>query len=262
MKINDAKIRNDLQQFSVPAYDRDKMQETIRVSKKAYNERLLSKRIGFCEFIATQVRFIGRWVWLSQATFLLLSLYLLSRFNFGKVDMQSVFLLLSSVASLIAFVGFPEVLKSYANNMEEIEACTRFSMRKLMGARMLILGLAHLCSLTIILTVSTAGNAALILRMILYLFVPFNITCCICMTVLHHVRSRYAGYYCGAICIVGLVILRILTWSYGCYEAGATVGWIILFFLSLIYLVIEIIRVFYSFNRVCFNDEMLSAKWQ
>ncbi len=166
MKINDAKIRNDLQQFSVPAYDRDKMQETIRVSKKAYNERLLSKRIGFCEFIATQVRFIGRWVWLSQATFLLLSLYLLSRFNFGKVDMQSVFLLLSSVASLIAFVGFPEVLKSYANNMEEIEACTRFSMRKLMGARMLILGLADLCSLTIILTVSTAGNAALILRMI------------------------------------------------------------------------------------------------
>lgn len=262
MKINNEKIRKDLQQFSVPAYDHDKMQQTIRLSQKAYNERLLSKRIGFWEFIAMQVRFIGRWVWLTQAILLLLALCLLSRFNLELVDMQSVFLLLSSVASLIAFVGFPEVLKSYANNMEEIEACTRFSMRKLMGARMLILGLADLCSMTIILAVSAAGNAALILRMILYLFVPFNITCCICMTVLHHVRSRYAGYYCGAICIAGVVILRILPWANSYYEAGATVGWIILFFLSLIYLVIETIRVFHDFNRVCFNDEMLSAKWQ
>ena len=114
MKMNDRKIRKDLQQFSVPPYDRDKMQETIHLAKQAYKERLLSKRIGFWEFIAMQVRFIGHWVWLAQAALLLVALFFLSRCRIGTVDMQSIFLLLSSVAPMIAFVGFPEIMKSYA----------------------------------------------------------------------------------------------------------------------------------------------------
>jgi hypothetical protein len=261
MKRNDRKIRKDLQQFSVPPYDRNKMQETIHLAKQAYKERLLSKRIGFWEFIAMQVRFIGHWVWLSQAILLFAALFFLSRFRTNTTDIQSVFLLLSSVAPVVAFVGFPEIMKSYAHNMEEIEACTRFSMRKLMGARMLILGLADLCSLTLILAASAAGDASLILRMILYLFVPFNLTCCACMTVLDHIKSRYAGYYCGAICVACMVIFCRLPWAAHYYETAATGVWIILFFISIVYLAIETARVFQSFNRVCFRDEMLSVKW-
>lgn len=261
MKINDGKIREDLQRFSVPAYDRDKMQETICLAKKAYRERLLSKRIGFWEFISIQVRFIGHWVWLAQAVILLGFLFLISRCHLEIVDMQSVFLLLSSVAPLVAFVGFPEIMKSYAHAMEEIEACTRFSMRKLMGARMLILGMMDLCSLTIILTVSATGNGALILRMILYLFVPFNLTCCVYITVLNHIKNRYAGYYCGFICVAWMIIFCKLPWVQNYYKAAAMGAWVILFFLSIVYLTIEIVRVFQSFNCACFNDEMLSIKW-
>lgn len=262
MKLNDRKIREDLKRLSVPAYEPDKMKETVFLAKKAYRERLLSKRIGFWEFITMQVRFIGRWVWLSQAALLIGSLCLLNRFHFGKADMQPVFLLLSSAASVIAFVGFPEILKSYAHNMEEIEECTRFSMRKLMGSRMLILGLADLCSMTIILAVSAAGNASLILRMILYLFVPFNLTCCACLTVLDHVKSRYDGYYSGAICVACIMLFYKLALDKKYYEAAATGAWIVFFYISIAYLAIEIVRVFQSFNRVCFNDETLSAKWQ
>lgn len=261
MKINDREVRKDLQQFSVPPYDRNRMQETIRLAKQAYKKRLLSKRIGFWEFIAMQVRFIGHWVWIAQAVFLLAFLFILSRCRIGTADMQSIFLMLSSVAPLIAFVGFPEIMKSYAHNMEEIEASTRFSMRKLMGARMLILGLSDLCSLTIILAASAAGNASLILRMILYLFVPFNLTCCACMTVLNHVKSRYAGYYCAAICIACMMIFYRLPWSAHYYETAAMGVWIILFFASIAYLAAEIVHIFQSFNRVCFSDERLSVKW-
>lgn len=261
MKINNRKIQKDLQRFSVPPYDCGKMQETIHLAKQAYKERLLSKRIGFWEFIEMQIRFIGRWVWLSQAVLLLAALFFLSRFRTKTVDMKSVFLLLSSIAPMIAFVSFPEIMKSYAHNMEEIEACTRFSMRKLIGARMLILGLADLCSLTIILAVSAWGNASLILRMILYLFVPFNLTCCACMTVLDHVTSRYAGFYCRAVCAACMVIFCRLPWATHYYETAATGVWIISFFISVIYLVVETTRVFQSFNRVCFHNEMLSIKW-
>lgn len=262
MKINERKIRETLTSFSVPAYDPDALRQTIRLAKKAYSERLLAKRIGCWEFIAMQVRFIGRGVWLAQAALLLACLYLLEGFHAEKADMQSVFLLLSSIAPLIAFVGFPEILKSYSHNMEEIEACTRFSMRKLMGARMLILGLADLFSLTLILTVSAAGNAAFILRMILYLFVPFNLTCCLCMTVLEHFRGRYAGYACEVICVGCTVLFLRLSLLKKYYEAAATGTWMLFFCLSGVYLTIETVRVFRSFSRTCFSDETLSAKWK
>lgn len=262
MKMNNPKIREDLQQFAVPPYDRSKMQETIHLAKQAYKERLLSKRIGFWEFIEMQIRFIGHWVWLSQAVLLFAALFFLSRFHTNTADMQSVFLLLSSFAPMVAFVGFPEIMKSYAHSMEEIEACTRFSMRKLMGARILILGLTDLCSLTIILAASAVGDASLILRMILYLFVPFNLTCCACMTVLEHIKSRYAGYYCGAICAACMVILCRLPWAVHYYEAAATGAWIFLFFISIVYFVIETARIFQRFNQVCFHDETLSVKWR
>lgn len=261
MKINEQKIRGDLASYSAPAYNSEKMQETIDLAKQIYKEKLLSKRIGFWEFIAMQVRFIGHWVWLTQVVLLLAVLFLINRCHLDTVNMQSIFLVLSSVAPMIAFVGFPEIMKSYAHNMEEIEACTRFSMRKLMGARILILGLADLCSLTIILAVSAAGDASLILRMILYLLVPFNLTCCACMTVLDHFKNKYAGCCCGAVCAACMVIFCRLPWAAHYYETAATGVWIILFFISFVYLVIETTRVFQSFNRVCFHDEMLSVKW-
>ena len=262
MKRNERKIREELQAFSVPPCDPNQLQKTVFLAEKTYRERLLSKRIGFWKFIAMQVRFIGRWVWLAQAAFLLLFLFLFNRSRVGTVNMQSAFLLLSSFAPLVAFVGFPEIVKSYAHNVEGIEACTRFSMRKLMGARMLILGLADLCSLTIILAVSAAGSTALISRMILYLFVPFNLTCCVCLTILDHVKNRYGGYCCGAVCALCSAAVCRLSLVRNCYEAAATGVWTILFCISILYLAIEIVRVLQSFSRVCFGNEILSAKWE
>ncbi|MDI6619577.1 MAG: hypothetical protein QME45_13075 [Clostridiales bacterium] len=261
MKINYQKIQQDLRPFSVPAYDRDKMQETIQLAKKCYSEKLISERIGFWRFIAVQVRFIERWVWLAQAASFLLFLFLLKQYHFGKYDMQPVFLLFSSVAPMIAFIGFPEVLKSYSHNMEEIESCTRFSIRKLMGARMLILGLADLCCLTAILAASAASNGALLLRMILYLFVPFNLTCCACLTVIEHVKNRYDGYLCAIICIICIIVFRKLSFMKDCYEATATGIWTIMFLVSIGYLAIEIVRTFRCLNRFCSKEKTLSVTW-
>lgn len=262
MKINDRKIREDIKSYAVLDYDRDKMQETLTSCREAYGKRLLSKRIGFWEFIAMQVRYIGRWVWLAQAAFLLLFLFFFSSFHLGVADMQAVFLLLSLFAPVIAFIGFPEILKSSAHGMEEIEACTRFSMPKLMGARMLILGLADLCSLTILLAISAAGHGDIMLRMILYLLVPFNLTCCICMTVLGRVKSRYRGYYSGVLCAFCVVLFYRLSLLENYYETAATGVWVIMLILSLLYLAFAIVRVFKSFDRICFCDEICSVTWK
>lgn len=261
MNRSDRKIRDYLQQYQVPPYDPKKMQQTIRLARQAYRGRLLSKRIGFWEFIRMQVHFIGRWVWLAQAMLVLGFLILLTGSQFGKTGLQYILLLFSAISPMLAFVGFPELMKSYAYGMEEIESCTRFSMRKLMEARMLILGLADLFCLTVILLISTAHDGSFVLRMILYLFVPFNLTCCGCLTVLSHVKSRQGGYYCGAICVLCMTAFGALSFVEKYYETAATGIWIAMFILTLVYITIEVVQTFRSFNRFCSKEETISVTW-
>ena len=262
MKKNYAKIHEDLQLFSVPVYDCDEFQKTIQAAEKVYCENLMSKRIGFREFISMQVRFISRWVWLAQAAFLLLFILLLSQYHFEKNDIQPIFLLFSFVAPLIAFIGFPEILKSYSHNMDEIEICTRFSICKLMSVRMLIIGLADLCCLTVILTASAISNGTLILRMILYLFVPFNLTCSGCLSVLNHVRSKYSEYYCAAVCLICIAVFCKLSFLKAFYVTATTGIWMIMFLITIVYFVIELVQALKNFNCLCTkNEEVLSVSW-
>jgi len=262
MKINERKIREDLASFSVPAYDPEKMRETVQLAKAAYRERQFAARIGFWEFLSMQLRFIGKWVWLAQVVLLLSVLLAVSRRSFAVNEMQHVFLVFSCAVPLLAFLGFPEILKSYAHGMAEIEGCTRFSMRKLMGARMLILGLADLCCMTVILAASAARSGTPVLRMILYLFVPFNVTCCGCLTVLEHVKSRQGGYFCAAVCVLCIAVFSQLSFVKGFYETAATGMWIVLFFCSLAYFATELFRAFRSFDRLfCSKQETLSVPW-
>lgn len=262
MKINERKIRQDLAAFPVPACDPEKLRETVRLAETAYRERQAAVRIGFREFLSMQLRFISKWVWLAQAALLLPVLLTIGRGPLSMGEMRPELFILSSCASLIAFLGFPEILKSYSHGMAEIEACSRFSMRRLMGARMLILGLADLCCLTVILTVSAASSGTPVLRMILYLLVPFNVTCCGCLTVLDHVKSRQGGYFCSAVCILCIAVFARLSFVERYYEAAATGAWAVLFFCSLAYFVIELFRAFRGFDCLfCSKRETLSVPW-
>jgi hypothetical protein len=262
MNQSNREIRDYLQQYPVPSYDPEKMQQTIQLARQAYCNRLLSKRIGFGEFIRMQMHFIGHWVWFTQAALVLGFLILLTKYDFGQTNLQQILLLFSAASPMIAFVGFPELLKSYSHGMEEIESCTRFSMRKLMGARMLILGLMDLFCLTVILAVSTVHSGGFLLRTILYLFVPFNLTCGGCLTVLSHVKSRQSGYYCGAVCALCIAVFVSLSFIKRYYETTATGAWVVMFILTLVYIAVEVVHTFQSFNRFYSKEEAISVTWQ
>ena len=262
MKIDERKIREDLSAYAAPACDPAKLRETVRLAQKAYRGREASARIGFREFLSLQFRFIGKWVWAAQAALVFSVLLAVSRSPRGMDEMRFLLLILSCAAPLLAFLGFPEILKSYSHGMAEIEACTRFSMRRLMGARMLILGLADLCCLTVVLAASAAGGGMPLLRMILYLFVPFNVTCCGCLTVLDHVKNRQGGYFCAAVCIFCIALFSRLSLIKKYYEAAATGIWAFLFFCSLAYFALELIRTFRSFDSLSYSQkETLSVPW-
>ena len=101
-------------------------------------------------------------------------------------------------------------------------------------------------SLTVIFTASTAYSGLPFLQMMLYLFVPFNVTCCGCLTVLDHVKSRQAEYFCAAVCIFCIAAFSRLSLIKKYYEAAATEIWAVLFFCSLAYFILELAHTFRS----------------
>ncbi len=261
MSRNRRGMEKDLLSYPVPDFDRERMEATVRLVRKAYSERLLTKRTGFLKLAAIQARFIGRWVWIAQAAFIVLFLVFAHMNHIERHGLQRLFFIFSALAPMIAFLIVPELLKSHVHGMEEIESSTRFSIQKLFGARMLIIGLADLFCLTMIIAAAAAGSGADFLRLGMYLFVPFNLTCCGCLTVLDRVKSRYSGYYCGLLCLVFAIAFARLSLVPKLYEASATGVWTVMFALSAAYLAVEVARTVRHSKNILSRRENLSVAW-
>lgn len=262
MNVNKQKVIKYLKAYSVPPYDPEKLQETIELGKDIYMRSQTSARIGLLKFILYQFSFISKWVWALQLALLIIVFLATEKFTHSINSIQLVFAIFSSSTPLIAFFGIPELLKSYSYSMYEIEGCTRFSMYKLMGARMLIIGLADLCCLTVILTISIANIEVPIERLILYLLVPFNVTCCCCLAVLLHVKSNQGGYACAGICVFFIVLFTRLSFIKEIYETAVTGVWAIMFICSLIGFTIETIRTLQATSNIfCVKKDSITIPW-
>ncbi len=261
MRKNRQGMEKDRLSYPVPDFDRERMEATVGLVRKAYSERLLGKRTGFLKLAAMQTRFIGRWVWAAQAAVIVLFLAFAHSYQLERHSLQRLLFVFSALAPMIAFLIVPELLKSHVHNMEEIESSTRFSIHKLFGARMLVIGLADLFCLTLIIAAASNESGAAFLRLGMYLFVPFNLTCCGCLIVLERVKSRYCGYYCGLFCLVLVIVFARLSLVAKLYEASATGVWTVMFALSAAWLAVEVARTVRHSRDIMSRRENLSVAW-
>lgn len=240
MRVTNKNFKNKLKDYKIPEFDKSKMIETIELSKKEYIKHQGKVPLSFKEFILMQLRFINPFVWISQVCTLIVFSIILYDLGVGENEMKNIYLLLSFTAPIIAFTGFPELLKSISYNTYEIETSTYFSMQKLNAARIFIFAITDLLCLTFILSLATLKSNGSLLQLILYLLVPFNITCCGCITVLNHVKSRNGNYYCLGISITCMLFTYIISNYDLAYKEASTTIWLIIFIISLGYLFKEL----------------------
>lgn len=236
MKVTNKKIKKRLEDYKIPEFDKSKMIETIEASKKEYIKHQGRTPISFKEFIMMQIRFINPFVWIFQVCTLIVFSIILYDLRLGENEVKNIYLLLSFTAPIVAFTGFPEILKSISYNTYEIESSTYFSMQKLTAARIFIFAITDLFCLTFILSLVALGSSESLLQLILYLLVPFNITCCGCITVLNHVKSRNGSYYCLGIATICMLFTYIISNYDLVYKEASTVIWLVIFIISLGYL--------------------------
>lgn len=167
------------QAFSVPAPKK----------KRAFLRRMPKQEVGLGSLLLSQAAYIRAWVW--GVSFFLFGVVALA----AQVVELDVIWILSAVMPVAALLIVMEFAKSSAYGMSELEMSSRFSLRTILLARMVMLGAVQLFGL--ILTVPVAGMV--LVNNGVYLLVPYLLTTLLGLVTVRRMRGKEGLFVCGSI---------------------------------------------------------------
>lgn len=109
-------------------------------------------------------------------------------------------------APVFVILLIPEFWKNRSSDSEEVEGAAFYSLRQIYSARMLLFGMADFFLLSLFCGAVSATVQLTAEEMLIQFFLPLNVTCCICFSVL--CCRRYGSEYMA----VALSLLWIAVW--------------------------------------------------
>lgn len=167
--ITESKYRDLLLLYFEPEESPDRAPKEAFLSNLMVGQMPGTTKITMDKMLLIQAKYIRKTVWLT-ALLLFCAAAMVTKGNPDSV------LQIAALTPLLAFVTEIETRRSYANGMAELEMTTRFSLRSIVFARFLILGifdLAVLAGMTLIIRRFITLSAAVTLSL---LMLPFLLT--------------------------------------------------------------------------------------
>lgn len=153
----------------------------IRTTRETYQKSGNLDSITFSDFLARQVRFIGAPVWLLHGLLLLLILLIFGQEHL-RIFVDNTHRLLPVVlccfSVFTAMTGIPYIGHSARYKMLELEISTPASLRRLLSARILIIGIGNAVLLAISFLLVRGKVEYGIIRISVYLILPYVIASC------------------------------------------------------------------------------------
>ncbi len=199
-------LRQALHQIPSPIHEAH-LHATISLAEREADLKQLRRRITLPLFLAKQIGFTWRNLWIIQGISLII---LLSRLYSDSITPLLLVKLLACLSILIFMSALPLLYRSVRYRMQEIEAATRFSGGKLLLARLIGIVIGDSCLLTGIFLITTlkmilpAGSAAF------FLCFPFLLAGGGCLYLLGHFPPRqfFVGslLFCSSLAVAFSVI--------------------------------------------------------
>ena len=217
-----SKLEKELlkQAFSVPAPKK----------KSAFLRTLPKQEVGLGTLILSQAAYIRKWIW--AVSFLLFALVAFV----AQMAEQDVVWMLSAVMPFAALLLILEFAKSSAYGMSELEMSSRFSLRTILLARMVMLGAVQMLGL--LLTVPMAGMT--LISNGAYLLVPYLLTALSGLVAVRRIRGKEGLFVCGSISAFVCVLAPMLKYVVPMlYDQENRILWVFAVLLLLVGLVKE-----------------------
>ncbi|WP_165173516.1 hypothetical protein [Adlercreutzia sp. ZJ242] len=177
-------------------------EEAARHAAESHASSAQLEATPFWRFVIEQLRFIRPLAWVAQAALLAGMLLMVSAY--GRSESALLVVMIAAVLSVA--IAVPSVLKSFEDNVAELEASCCHDSAQVLVSRLVLFGLADVLwmSIAVCLVPAIAGGDSF--RVFLYAATPFFAFCAICfhLTRITHGRGVKACA-AAAICTIGAI---------------------------------------------------------
>ena len=172
--------------------------------KQAFIRRLGVQRINYRHLIAMQARYLSKWVWMVS--------FLFCGLSFGIVNLmeEKYVCMIYGLVPFLVMVTVTESMRSYRYGMEELELSARFSLKSIVMARMLMLGIGNMVVLAI--AIFLLGN-----RVEHYFFqvlTPYFLTAGGSLYLVRRIPGKENTFFCFALAAGVSILQMLLPWQW------------------------------------------------
>lgn len=179
------KLRHSLHQ--APAIPDDShMHAVILLARREACRKTARERISFAYFLRKQIPLIGWRVWSLQFLLLLAACGVLSDLSDFLKSPLHLAKLLFCLSIMVFMTALPPLYRSVRYRMQEIETAARFSLIRLLLARLIVIGIGDFALLGCMLFTALAKTSLSADTAVIYLCLPFLLACSGCLFMLGH----------------------------------------------------------------------------
>lgn len=216
--------------------------------KREFLNRIPQSKISNLAFLRVQITYIPQYVW---GTFgIILGIAILG----GCFLEQDILWVISALIPFIALTAVTEHVRSEVYLMAELEMSARFSLKSVLLARMMILGMVHLILMMLLIPICTIYNAVSVFQTGLYLLVPYVLTSAIGLWGTRKIQGRESMYWCMGTAIgisgMNLFIQNIFPIV---YEMKYSVIWLVVLIISVAIIIKEAKRNLKQVEELAWN---------
>ncbi len=224
---------------------REKLQETIFLCQKAIWEIQRNQEISAFEFIWYQARFIAKETWIAQAAIFAGMLFCIFVWDIhSRLEMD---LLITVAAPMMILFAVPEMWKNIRYRAIDVEACTKFGLKKSYLARFILLGMTNLCMVTVLVILESRLFQMPMYEFSIRFLVPYNSTLMLCFFVMSRKR-QVSEYMIVGSGVLWTAVLCWLTKHFCIYENVQMTIWCGLIVLSCFYIFWMSKKIFRNFQ--------------
>lgn len=174
------------------------------IRKSAFVQQFGMPKMNLAHVIFLQTKYISKWVWIASVFFFGVAIFCA---QVAEPKYVSMFL---GCVPLLVMLSVTESMRSYHYGMEELELSTRFSLKSIVLARMLMLGIGNMVVLI---------GAVLVLRnslqiSIAYVMAPYFLTAGGGLWIVRNIRSKESSLVCFALAVFVCVMVLFLPWQF------------------------------------------------
>ena len=217
----------------------DRIPEPDMAKKEQARKKMICEmeqyRMTDLQFICGQIRFVRPSLWVVQMLFWLVVSTGMYRLQSDGIQEFRMYSLIAMVTPVLFVFQIEQFAKIYQQSMLEIELTTRFSLKKLLLARLLIFGTVDLFVLAGWIAFWHVGTESDLWRIALYSLVPFNLMVAGLFALLRFEHSGHYSYIAiSYMAVLGGLFDVLARWQPGIYGTENELWWFAVLLVTLL----------------------------